>query len=146
MEIDYDARPTARVISAGDGSTISIAGVTVTMKVTGAETGGACTIFESSIPPHFVGYEPYGHGHATATYYVTSGMLAFTIGKYGVGTLLNLGQLVATFYLTSAFFVVVILGLIARAAGFSLFGLLRYLREELLLVLGTSSSEPLSVV
>lgn len=81
MEIDYDARPTARVISAGDGSTISIAGVTVTMKVTGAETGGACTIFESSIPPHFVGYEPYGHGHATATYYVTSGMLAFTIGK-----------------------------------------------------------------
>jgi len=68
--------------------------------------------------------------------------MAFTIGKYGVGTLLNLGQLVATFYLTSAFFVVVILGLIARAAGFSLFGLLRYLREELLLVLGTSSSEP----
>lgn len=68
--------------------------------------------------------------------------MAFTIGKYGVGTLLNLGQLVGTFYLTSAFFVVVILGLIARAAGFSLFGLLRYLREELLLVLGTSSSEP----
>ncbi|UUR08298.1 C4-dicarboxylate transporter DctA [Sphingomonas glaciei] len=68
--------------------------------------------------------------------------MAFTIGRYGVGTLLNLGQLVATFYLTSAFFVVVILGLIARAAGFSLFGLLRYLREELLLVLGTSSSEP----
>ena len=71
MEIDYDATPTARVIGAGDGSTYAIARVTVTMKVTGAETGGACTIFESSIPPHFVGYEPYGHVNATATYYST---------------------------------------------------------------------------
>lgn len=81
MEINYGEIPSARVISAGEGSTFSIAGVTVTMKVTGEETGGACTIFESSIPPHFVGYEPYGHTNATATYYVTSGMLAFTIGQ-----------------------------------------------------------------
>ncbi len=81
MEIEYDPTPTARVIGTGDGSTISIAGVTVTMKVTGAETGGACTIFESNIHPHFVGYEPYGHVNATAIYYVTSGILAFTIGQ-----------------------------------------------------------------
>ena len=69
------------------------------------------------------------------------GAMAFTIGKYGVGTLANLAFLVGTFYLTSALFVVVILGLVARAAGFSIFGLIRYLKTELLLVLGTSSSE-----
>lgn len=71
----------ARVIGSGEGSTFSIAGVTVTLKVTGEETGGACTIFEALIPPHFVGHEPYGHGQATATYYVTSGLLAFTIAQ-----------------------------------------------------------------
>lgn len=69
------------------------------------------------------------------------GAMAFTVGKYGPQTLISLGQLVATFYVTSALFVVVVLGLIARIAGFSLFSLLRYLKEELLLVLGTSSSE-----
>lgn len=69
------------------------------------------------------------------------GAMAFTIGKYGVGTLANLALLVGTFYFTSALFVVVILGLVARLAGFSIFGLIRYLKTELLLVLGTSSSE-----
>lgn len=69
------------------------------------------------------------------------GAFAFTIGKYGIGTLANLAALVATFYLTSLFFVIVILGLVARAAGFSIFTLIRYLKAELLLVLGTSSSE-----
>ena len=69
------------------------------------------------------------------------GAMAFTVGKYGPDSLLNLGKLVATFYFTSAVFVVVVLGLIARLAGFSIFALIRYLREELLLVLGTSSSE-----
>jgi aerobic C4-dicarboxylate transport protein len=69
------------------------------------------------------------------------GAMAFTIGKYGVGVLLDLAGLVATFYLTSILFVVVVLGLIARAAGFSIFRLQRYLAPELLLVLGTSSSE-----
>ncbi|MBC2669672.1 dicarboxylate/amino acid:cation symporter [Novosphingobium piscinae] len=69
------------------------------------------------------------------------GAMAFTVGKYGPQALLNLGQLVATFYLTSALFVVVVLGTIARLAGFSVFALIRYLKEELLLVLGTSSSE-----
>ncbi|MEA1014736.1 dicarboxylate/amino acid:cation symporter [Sphingosinicella sp. LY1275] len=69
------------------------------------------------------------------------GAMAFTIGEYGIGTLANLAGLIATFYVTSLLFVVVVLGLVARAAGFSLLGLVRYIKEELLLVLGTSSSE-----
>lgn len=69
------------------------------------------------------------------------GAIAFTVGQYGAGSLVRLGGLVATFYATSALFVIVVLGLIARVHGFSLLRLLRYLRAELLLVLGTSSSE-----
>lgn len=69
------------------------------------------------------------------------GAMAFTIGKYGVDTLLNLASLVATFYLTSLLFVVVVLGAVSRLCGFSVLRLARYLRAELLLVLGTSSSE-----
>ena len=69
------------------------------------------------------------------------GAMAFTIGQYGIGTLANLAELIATFYATSLLFVLVVLGLIARAAGFSVLGLIRYIKDELLLVLGTSSSE-----
>ncbi len=69
------------------------------------------------------------------------GAMAFTIGQYGIGTLANLAGLIATFYLTSLLFVILVLGLVARAAGFSLLGLVRYIKDELLLVLGTSSSE-----
>lgn len=69
------------------------------------------------------------------------GAMAFTIGKYGVETLQNLFFLVGTFYLTAGFFVVVVLGLVARYNGFNILKLLRYLKDELLLVLGTSSSE-----
>ncbi|MET0249495.1 MAG: dicarboxylate/amino acid:cation symporter [Sphingobium sp.] len=69
------------------------------------------------------------------------GAMAFTIGKYGVGTLANLAMLVGTFYLTALLFVVVVLGLVSRWAGFSIFRLIAYLKTELLLVLGTSSSE-----
>jgi aerobic C4-dicarboxylate transport protein len=69
------------------------------------------------------------------------GAFAFTIGKYGVGVIANLAALVATFYLTSAMFVLIVLGLIARVNGFSILRLIAYLRAELLLVLGTSSSE-----
>jgi len=69
------------------------------------------------------------------------GAMAFTIGKYGVASLINLGALVGTFYLTSALFVVGVLGLIAAFAGFSIFRFIGYIREELLIVLGTSSSE-----
>jgi aerobic C4-dicarboxylate transport protein len=69
------------------------------------------------------------------------GAMAFTIGKYGVSSLANLAQLVATFYVTSLLFVLVVLGAMARIAGFSIFRLIAYLKAELLLVLGTSSSE-----
>jgi len=69
------------------------------------------------------------------------GAFAFTIGKFGIGSIANLAGLVATFYLTSLAFVVVVLGLVAWLNGFSIFRLIRYLRAELLLVLGTSSSE-----
>jgi len=69
------------------------------------------------------------------------GAMAFTIGKYGVGSLANLAALVATFYATSLLFVLIVLGAAARIAGFSIFKLIVYLKAELLLVLGTSSSE-----
>lgn len=69
------------------------------------------------------------------------GGMAFTVGSYGVGTLTNLLKLMGTFYLSSLLFVVVVLGLIARFAGFSIFRFLAYIKDELLIVLGTSSSE-----
>ena len=69
------------------------------------------------------------------------GAMAFTIGKYGAGSLVNLGALVATFYLTSLIFVLGVLGAVAWAHGFSILKLIAYLKAELLLVLGTSSSE-----
>jgi aerobic C4-dicarboxylate transport protein len=69
------------------------------------------------------------------------GAMAFTIGKYGIGSIANLAFLIGTFYVTSLIFVLVILGAVARYNGFSIFALIRYIKEELLLVLGTSSSE-----
>jgi aerobic C4-dicarboxylate transport protein len=69
------------------------------------------------------------------------GAMAFTIGKYGLGSLVNLGALIGTFYLTSLLFVLVVLGTIARLAGFSILKFISYIREELLIVLGASSSE-----
>ena len=69
------------------------------------------------------------------------GAMAFTIGKYGVGSLLSLGKLMATFYLTCLVFILVVLGLIARYHGFGILKFIRYIKEELLIVLGTSSSE-----
>lgn len=69
------------------------------------------------------------------------GAMAFTVGKYGLGTLGSLGYLMGSFYLTCLLFVFVVLNLIARAAGFSLTKLVRYIAHELWLVLGTSSSE-----
>ena len=69
------------------------------------------------------------------------GAIAFTVGAYGAGSLVRLGGLVATFWLTAGLFVVVVLGVIARLHGFSVLRLIAYLRTELLLVLGTSSSE-----
>lgn len=69
------------------------------------------------------------------------GAIAFTIGKYGFGSLFSLGKLMACFYITCILFVALVLGPICRIAGFSLWKLLRYLKEELFTVLGTSSSE-----
>jgi aerobic C4-dicarboxylate transport protein len=69
------------------------------------------------------------------------GAMAYTIGRYGPQALGNLAGLIATFYLTSFIFVVVVLGIIARIAGFSIFRFLKYIKDELLIVLGTSSSE-----
>jgi aerobic C4-dicarboxylate transport protein len=69
------------------------------------------------------------------------GAIAFTIGKYGLEVLVNLAWLVGSFYVTSLLFVLVVLGIVARLCGFSVLKLIRYLKAELLLVLGTSSSE-----
>ncbi|SDT21873.1 aerobic C4-dicarboxylate transport protein [Pseudomonas trivialis] len=69
------------------------------------------------------------------------GAMAFTIGAYGVGSLVQLGQLMICFYITCLLFVLLVLGGICRAHGFSVIKLIRYIREELLIVLGTSSSE-----
>ncbi len=69
------------------------------------------------------------------------GAMAFTIGKYGVASLLSLGALMATFYATCLIFIFVVLGTIARVSGFSIWKFIKYIKEELLIVLGTSSSE-----
>ncbi|MCJ2036814.1 dicarboxylate/amino acid:cation symporter [Methylobacterium sp. J-068] len=69
------------------------------------------------------------------------GAMAFTIGQYGIGKVVDLAWLVGTFYVTAFLFVVIVLGGIARVAGFSIFKFLAYIKDELLIVLGTSSSE-----
>ncbi len=69
------------------------------------------------------------------------GAMGFTIGKYGLGSLASLGQLMLSFYITCILFIVFILGGILKFSGFNLFMLLKYIKEELLIVLGTSSSE-----
>src|SRR5262245_19478608 len=69
------------------------------------------------------------------------GAMAFTVGRYGVGSLLSLGKLMAGVYVTCLLFILVVLGLIIRLAGLRLIALLRYIGEEILIVLGTSSSE-----
>jgi aerobic C4-dicarboxylate transport protein len=69
------------------------------------------------------------------------GAMAFTIGAYGLRSLINLGALIATFYATSTLFVLLVLGLIARLSGFSILRFIAYIKDELLIVLGTSSSE-----
>ena len=69
------------------------------------------------------------------------GAMAFTIGKFGVASLVQLGAVVATFYLTSALFVLIVLGTVAWFCGFSILKFLAYIRDELLIVLGASSSE-----
>lgn len=81
MATDESERLGVHIVNAGEGAVINIAGMTITIKVSGAETGGACTIFEAVIPPHFAEYGPYAHQQATAVYHMTAGMLAFTVGQ-----------------------------------------------------------------
>ncbi len=69
------------------------------------------------------------------------GAMAYTIGKYGIGSLAQLGQLIICFYITCLLFIFIVLGTISRFCGFSILKLIRMIREELLIVLGTSSSE-----
>ncbi len=69
------------------------------------------------------------------------GAMAFTIGTYGIGSLLPMLKLIGTFYLTSVVFVIVVLGAIAKLVGFNIFRFVAYIKEEMLIVLGTSSSE-----
>jgi len=69
------------------------------------------------------------------------GAMAFTVGKYGVGSILSLGKLMGAMYLTCFLFVVLVLGMIARLSGFSLWKFLKYIKDEIFTVLGTSSSE-----
>ena len=69
------------------------------------------------------------------------GAMAFTIGKYGVGSLVPMAKLMGSFYLTCILFIIVVLGGIARYTGFSIFKFIKYIRDELMIVLGTSSSE-----
>jgi aerobic C4-dicarboxylate transport protein len=69
------------------------------------------------------------------------GAMAFTIGRYGIGTLVQLGMLMLCFYVTCLLFIFVVMGIVARAFGFSIFKIVRYVKEEFLIVLGTSSSE-----
>jgi aerobic C4-dicarboxylate transport protein len=70
------------------------------------------------------------------------GAMAFTVGHYGIASIGSLGLLILTFYVTCAAFVVIVLGALARMHGLGIFKLMRYFREELLIVLGTSSTEP----
>ncbi len=69
------------------------------------------------------------------------GAMAFTIGRYGLDSLVSLGALILTFYITALLFILVVLGTIARVSGFSILKFIRYIRDELFIVLGTSSSE-----
>jgi len=69
------------------------------------------------------------------------GGMAFTVGKYGIGTLLSYGQLILCLYLTSAVFIVLVLGIVMRASGLSLFKFMRYIKDELFVTLGTASTE-----
>lgn len=69
------------------------------------------------------------------------GAMGFTVGKYGIGSLVSLGQLLLTVYVTCGLFIVLVLGGIARGAGFSLWKILKYVREEIFIAIGTSSSE-----
>ena len=109
----------------------------IALAVVGERARPLLTVFESASAGVFKLVEIFMRAAPVGAF----GAFAFTIGKYGIGTIANLAALVATFYLTALIFVLGILGLVARVSGFSIFRLTGYLKAELLLVLGTSSSE-----
>jgi aerobic C4-dicarboxylate transport protein len=117
------------LISILSGFSIALLGGELRTRVTGAIDAAAKVFF--GIIRIVVRAAPIG----------AFGAMAFTIGAQGIGALLKLGELVLTFYLTSALFVLVVLGLIAALAGFSIFRFLAFIKDELLIVVGTSSSE-----
>ncbi len=136
-----DVIPKSLIGALADGNILQMLFVAVLFGIALALTGDrgkpVLTFFESLTAPVF----RMVHILMKAAPIGALGAMAFTIGKYGLASLLNLGMLVGSFYLTSLFFVLVILGIVARLCGFSILKLIRYLKAELLLVLGTSSSE-----
>ena len=136
-----DVIPKSLIGALADGNILQTLFVAVLFGIALALTGErgkpVLTFFESLTAPVF----RMVHILMKAAPVGAFGAMAFTIGKYGVASLLNLGMLVGSFYLTSLFFVLVVLGIVARLCGFSILKLIRYLKAELLLVLGTSSSE-----
>jgi len=70
-----------QVRSPCDGKVLIVNGVPITIKVTGEESDGACTVFESTVPPHFSGQPAHLHPHATTIFYIISGVLAFTLAE-----------------------------------------------------------------
>ncbi|MDE2396762.1 MAG: C4-dicarboxylate transporter DctA [Burkholderiales bacterium] len=111
--------------------------------------GFALTRIGKAGAPMLDGLESFSHMLFTAFGFIMKlaplgafGAMAFTVGKYGIKSIGSLGLLIAAFYVACGFFVAVVLGALARLHGFRLWQVLRYFREELLVVLGTASSEP----
>jgi len=112
-------------------------------------TGFALTRVGSAGAPVTQGIEAFSHVLFNAFAFLMKlapfgafGAMAFTVGRYGIKSIGSLGLLITTFYIACLFFVFVVLGVLTRLHGFGLWKLLRYIREELLIVLATSSSEP----
>ena len=110
--------------------------------------GAAVAVLGERGRPVFVAIEYVSHVLFEIMFFIVKlaplgvlGAIAFTVGKYGVGSLAQLGMLVLIFYVSCAVFVLVVLGLVLRFVGFSIVKFLRYIREELLIVLGTASSD-----
>ena len=110
--------------------------------------GAAVTVLGERGRPVFVAIEYASHVLFEIMFFIVKlaplgvlGAIAFTVGKYGVGSLAQLGFLVLIFYVSCAVFVLVVLGLVMRLVGFSIVKFLKYIREELMIVLGTASSD-----
>ncbi|WP_261557792.1 cation:dicarboxylate symporter family transporter [Frankia tisae] len=134
------------VFRPGDGVHADPAGLAVNDTVGGyikqGRSEGWGHYLSDIVPGSVVGAFADGDILQVLFFAVLFGAMAFTIGKYGVDTLTSLGKLIGVFYGISVFFFLAILGSIAAALGINIFRLLRYIREELLIVLGISSSEP----